>query len=427
MHTSMMNGMQPENDSLRDFLCACYEMDDELRSTSPSLGMSSEVGGRGAPSAHLAERAFDYSCRTIGPFNHKSRDHGCAQAGDQSDHDHAVGAAGFDTFDEPPRSDRDAQRDFLERSAGRPMSQNAADCMLLSPMAFALERIPRRGPFGPSQAVAWRAIRVLEAVAVPGNMDRELAYVVEWCARVVAGTMASCEDDDAAGAAAAFAVLGALEATLVLDRLAAPRQSPRFARAPPVSGQAGFYAAFLETVRESTNCATFFMTNEVQGASGTERRFSLSWAVGVATLGFMVRSLRDPALGDQVSGYEPAFAVTDAPLPSVDFGTFDVSHVASSVAACCRKAILHNSPLNIARAIKTGCAERCAIECRARKTDSIVSGWLTPAPYNFGGNRVINLVQYNCHDPATNRTYSARISEIVDRSGKPVGGARWHY
>jgi len=298
--------------------------------------------------------------------------------------------------------------------------------MLLSPMAFALERIPRRGPFGPSQEVAWRAIRVLEAVAVPGNMDRELAYVVEWCARVVAGTMASCEDDDAAGAAAAFAVLGALEATLVLDRLAAPRPSPRFARAPPVSGQAGFYAAFLETVRESTNCATFFMTNEVQGASGTERRFSLSWAVSVATLGLIVRSLRDPALGDQVSGSNPTFADTDAPLPSVAVGTFDVSPIGSSVAACCRAFILHNNPLDVASAIKTGCRERCAIECRARETDSIVSGWLTPCSCNFGGGRVVTFIQYNCHDPATNKTYSARISEIVDRSGKPTGGARWH-
>ena len=91
----------------------------------------------------------------------------------------------------------------------------------------------------------------------------------------------------------------------------------------------------------------------------------------------MVRSLWDPALGDQVSGYEPALAVTDAPLPSVAFGTFDVSHVASSVAAFCRAFILHNSPLNIARAIKTACAERCAIECRARETGSIVSGLLT--------------------------------------------------
>jgi len=295
---------------------------------------------------------------------------------------------------------RGSLRAALEHAAGVPMSQNAADCMLLSPMAFALERIPRRGPFGPSQEVAWRAIRVLEAVAVPGNMDRELAYVVEWGARVVDEIMASCDDDDAAGAATAFAVIGALEGTLELDRPAAPRPSPRFARAPPTSGQAGFYTAFLEMVRESTNCATFVMTNEVQGNSGIERRFSHCWAFGVASLGFVVRCLRDSAVGDRVSGSDRACAVTDAPTQSVAVGTFDVSSIAPSVAACCRAIILHNTPLHIARGIKANSADRCAIERRARETGGLFTGWLSTFQCAIGGDRVINIAQYNCHDPA---------------------------
>ena len=85
-------------------------------------------------------------------------------------------------------------------------------------------------------------------------------------------------------------------------------------------------------VRESTNCATFIMTNKVQGDSGTNRHFSLCWALGVATLGFIVRCLRDSAVGDLVSGSDPACAVTDATTPSVSIGTFDVSGLAPSAA-----------------------------------------------------------------------------------------------
>ena len=299
----------------------------------------------------------------------------------------------------PPRppSDHVAQREILERAAGHPMSNEAASCMLLSPMAFALEQIPRRGAFGP-HAVAWRAIRVLEAVAAPGNMDRELAYIVEWGARVVAEIMTSCDDEDAAGAATAFAVIGTLEDILVLDRPAAPRPSPRFARAPPTSGQDGFYAAFLEMVRESTNCSTFLMTNKVQGASGTNRHYC--WSLGVAILGFIVRCLRDSALGDRVSGSDGACAITDTPTPSVSIGTFDVSGIAPSVAAMARGAILYNTPLHIARGIKTYSADRCAIERRARETGGLFAGWLSTFQCAIGGDRVINLAQYNCHDPA---------------------------
>ena len=233
---------------------------------------------------------------------------------------------------------RAALKQKFEWAAVRPMSPRAAACDLLEPLAWVFDLIAATtpDPWGPDGGrVAWRVLRVLETVAEPS--DRSTTAILEWALHFVGEAIKG--DDETARGASALVAVEMVEAALGLDRPPRAHAAPLrgLLPPPPESGSPRFFESFLARVRAQANVGdgAFFSTLRMRIAARSTR-LGLEFFKGAVHF-----ALTDVG----------ARRVTDLDADDDFVQSWDVSGVAPTLGSFARQALLHNSPVAIARIV----------------------------------------------------------------------------